>query len=135
MKILENQKLKEEDVKNEKVLAIDFDGTITAESLYPEIGAIAEGAAEYINKLYDLGYYIIIWTCRYVPDDTEAMIIFLRENGIKYHNINDNKEDLQFKPFPKVFANYYIDDRSVPKFPGWKKAYEIITGDVNEVLP
>lgn len=114
--------------KNEKlVIAVDFDGTIV-EHNFPKIGDLLPFAKEVINKLHKEGYYIIIWTCRgeYSLID---MINFLDKNKIHYDKINENApyEILGFKPFPKIVADIYIDDRNLGGFPGWLKTYKILT--------
>jgi hypothetical protein len=92
------------------IIAVDFDGTI-AEHEYPNIGSIKKGAKETINKWYDAGHKIIIWTCRGGKEAKEASQ-FLKENGIKFHTINENADPSDdFNPYPKVFAHLYIDDR------------------------
>jgi len=91
-------------------IAIDFDGTIV-EHEFPRIGALKYGAKDTINKWYDSGHKIIIWTCRDGKFEEEANQ-FLKENGIKFHTINKNVDPSNdFNPEPKVFAHLYIDDR------------------------
>ena len=98
-------------MKTQPILAIDFDGTIV-ENEFPKIGKLLPYAKEIINKLYDEGYFIIIWSCR---GGTELVTAyqFLRKNGIIFNKFNENYPDLGFKPFPKIYATYYIDDRSL----------------------
>jgi hypothetical protein len=94
-------------------IAIDFDGTIV-DHKYPEIGDIKPGAADVIRKLYIAGHDIIIWTCRYLEKDLEAMRNFLYQNSIPYNNINENSFNLKgFWPVKKIYADVYIDDRNI----------------------
>lgn len=113
-----------------KVIAVDFDGTIIVEHKFPHIGQRFPFAKEVINRLYDEDYFIIIWTCRGEQSLFE-MIKYLKTHGIKYHKINENApyELLNFFPFPKVYADYYIDDRNIGKLPTWLEIYKIITGE------
>jgi len=108
------------------IIAIDFDGCVVTHR-YPQIGQMLGQARYIINKLYDEGYFIIIWTCRGGVDLVNA-INWMDEFGIKYHNINENApyDMIHFKPAPKIYADVYIDDRNLQGFPGWEKAYEII---------
>jgi hypothetical protein len=102
------------------IIAIDFDGTIV-EHKFPEIGKLLPGAKEVINKLAK-SYTIIIWTCRNHEETSKEfldMITFLLDNDIEYHYINQNDPKNPFQPYPKIFANIYIDDRSLGGFPGW----------------
>jgi hypothetical protein len=117
--------------KNQVVLSVDFDGTI-CEVDYPSIGRERKGAKEYINKLYDEGYCIVINTCR--SDDGEFMAAaiakqFLHLRGIKYHYFNENAEFL-IKMYGcdtrKISADIYIDDKCLFEIPSWERKYEII---------
>jgi len=91
-------------------IAIDFDGTIVGHN-YPNIGELKPNAKETINKWYESGHKIIIWSCRDNKEKKEA-IDFLKEHGIKFHTFNENvKVSDDFNPYPKIFAHLYIDDR------------------------
>jgi hypothetical protein len=109
------------------IIAIDFDGTIV-EHKYPAIGELLPHAKEVINYLYNKEHCIIIWTCRYLRKDLMAIIRFLRHNGIKYCAINNNSPcvKLGFYPWPKIYADVYIDDRNLGGFPGWLKVKELL---------
>ena len=47
-----------------KIIAIDFDGTITDDTPYPVCGNLRKEAVEYIQKLHKLGYTLVLWTAR-----------------------------------------------------------------------
>ena len=57
-----------------------------------------------------------------------AMADWLDKNGVKYNKINENAplEIIGFKPAPKIFANYYIDDLGFQKLPCWSEIYRIL---------
>lgn len=101
------------------IVAIDFDGTIVKHE-FPKIGPLLPGAKEKINFWYDNNLFaIIIWTCR-GGKYLEEMKEFLDKEGIKYHKINENAfPSKDFNPYPKIYADFYIDDRAV-KFEGWE---------------
>jgi len=94
------------------IIACDFDGSIVNHE-YPKIGKLKPNAKEVINKLYDKGHKIIIWTCRYTEVDLSEMKNFLVKKKIKFHEINKNIQGLNFNPVPKIYANIYIDDRNI----------------------
>jgi len=116
------------------ILAIDFDLTIVNSHPFPKIQSLRKGAKKYINKLYDEGYYIIIWTCRtdneVWPDEANA-VNYLKENGIKFHAINTNHSALK-KCFGndcrKVASDLYVDDKGLWPFgiPNWNILYRLI---------
>ncbi len=108
------------------ILAIDFDSTI-ANYGFPDISQaiLLPYAKEIINQLYDLNYYIIIWTCRYKLNHISDCINFLNNNNIKFHAINQNYSNLEFKPIPKIFYDILIDDRAMLKI-DWLKINEFI---------
>jgi len=122
-------------MNNKKLtLAIDFDGTITKESSYPELGEVNPNAIKYINKLHKEGYFIIINTCRSGSKFEEAKS-FLYRYGIKHHLINENDPE-RIKKYGtdtrKISADIYIDDNNLGKMFTWKKIYRLIHKQTNE---
>lgn len=91
------------------IFAVDFDGTIV-ENAYPDIGLLRPGAVEALRLMRAHGHTIIIWTCRY-GQELEDMVHFLDGHRIPYDYVNDCPK----MPLPvrKIYADYYIDDRSV----------------------
>jgi hypothetical protein len=119
--------LKRKFVATSVVIAVDFDGTICTLS-YPAIGRERKGAKEYINKLYDEGYAIVINTCRQGKAVEDAKT-FLEIRGIKYDEINENIPsliELYGCDTRKISADVYIDDKCLFEIPSWKAKYRII---------
>ena len=105
----------------QKIIAIDFDGTIAADA-YPGIGDMLPRASEVINSLYDNDFIIVIWTCRQgaLQHDAEK---WLFDHGIKYHYFNANIPGQTTKygyDSRKIGADVFIDDRNLGGFPGWE---------------
>lgn len=97
------------------IFAVDFDGTISKEDNYPGTGDLIPFSKETINKLYDKGHEIIIWTSR-DNDTIENVVNFLQEHGIKYHGINESSKTLldKYGNNPrKIGADCYIDDKTI----------------------
>ena len=109
-----------------KILAIDFDETIV-DNGFPNIetAVLKLNAKEIINKLFDEGFYIIIWTCRSSEDHINDAINLLNNNGIKFHKINDNYPDLSFSPYPKIYYDCIIDDKGLIDV-DWLEIYNFI---------
>lgn len=99
------------------ILAVDFDGTIVDHE-YPYVGRLKPWAGEVLRKL-SVRHYIIIWTCRYTEKDLAEMKDFLKKNKIPYDRINENAPELHFQPTPKIYADYYIDDRNLGTVINW----------------
>ena len=109
------------------IIAIDFDGTIVADQ-YPEIGQLKPNAKEVISKLKQEGHYIIIWTCR-TSHRMHQVHDFLLEQQIPFDRINKSNPDNVAKyglDTRKVYADVYIDDKSITELPEWDEIYILI---------
>lgn len=94
-----------------KIVAIDFDGTITKENLYPKIGELRDGVVDAINTIAE-NNTIVIWTCRCHKELMDA-IIKLKKSNIHYDYINQSPLDKLNPSMRKIIADYYIDDRNI----------------------
>jgi hypothetical protein len=101
------------------IIAIDFDGTVV-EHAYPGIGPLLRGAADTIRWIHTWAD-IILWTCRYLPEDVAEAREFLVENGIPFDRINENIGSVDFHPMPKIFFDVGIDDRNLGGLPPWSE--------------
>lgn len=117
-------------MNNYLVIAIDFDGTIV-QNKFPDIGTIKPDAKRIINKLFNEGHEIIIWTCR---TDILLMVAqtFLEINDISFTRINTNSEKVTFGCDPKIYADIYIDDKGLIELPDWQTIYQIVQERYNE---
>lgn len=110
---------KEESIKDEfkpLVFAIDFDGTCV-KNAFPEVGEDI-GAEIIIRKLQEKGHKIVLNTVRSNKSDKnemhlDAAVNWFKEKEITLFGINENPEQKEFSLSPKVYANYYIDDKSL----------------------
>lgn len=109
-------------------ISIDFDDTIV-EGAFPGIGKLKKDADKFINKLYDLGFNILINTCRSGAYEGDAET-FLKRTGIKYHYINNNlPQSIEYfkQDCRKLSADVYIDDKSLMGLPDtWEEIYNIV---------
>lgn len=100
---------------SDKVLIIDFDGTIATDK-YPDIGRPLPGVKEAMQRLKDAGFEIVIYTCRLTKNDgrPDAEIAeqkkkiagWLEENGVKYDRIEDGRDG-------KPHAKFYVDNKAL----------------------
>lgn len=86
-------------------LIIDIDGVIFKNRV-EEI----KNASKSINRLYQKGHRIILFTARYKCDSKKTKGQ-LKELGIKYHKII----------FNKPLGDYYIDDKAIVFKNNWEK--------------
>ena len=92
------------------IVAVDFDGTLSLDSQYPNIGRFNTPLYEALMKLKGIGWSIVLWTCREGKELREA-VIWCANNGLEFDAINENPSHVPFKS-RKVVADMYIDDRA-----------------------
>ena len=100
--------------KNQKVIAIDFDGTLF-ENKWPEIGAPIEKVIEAAKSEKARGTKLILFTMREGKRLEEA-VKACEKYGLTFDAVNDNIEEWKeaFGNNPrKIGANEYWDDRAV----------------------
>lgn len=92
-----------------KVVAVDFDGTITKDNKFPEIiGVVRDGCKEAIDYIRK-NNKVVLWTCRSGKYLDEA-IAFLKENDIVVDGVN---ADIYEPTERKIMADVYIDDKNI----------------------
>lgn len=127
------------------ILAVDFDATITEKNEFPHCGKPMPGAITALKYLHKKGCIIILWTCR-VNKDLKVAVEYCQSHDIPIDYVNKNIPEIESKyahlqklikldTHSKVFANYYIDDSNLDKFPGWVKALETIFEDPYFINP
>lgn len=96
------------------IYGIDFDGTITKHSRYPEIGEPRTEFIEWLKAKKAEGVKLILWTCR-VGKLLDEAVEFCRKQGLEFDAVNENLPEI-IEAFGgdtrKIFANKYIDDAS-----------------------
>ena len=92
------------------IIAVDFDGTLSLDSQYPNIGRFNTHLYEALMKLRGIGWSIVLWTCREGKELREA-VEWCKINGLEFDAINENPSHVPFKS-RKVVADMYIDDRA-----------------------
>ena len=92
------------------IVAVDFDGTLSLDAQYPNIGRFNTHLYEALMKLRGIGWSIVLWTCREGKELKEA-VVWCANNGLEFDAINENPSHVPFKS-RKVVADMYIDDRA-----------------------
>lgn len=100
-------------MRDYKVIAIDFDGTIF-ETEYPKILRPILPVIEMAKARKAAGDKLILWTCREGPE-LDAAVEACREYGLEFDAVNDNLPELKEKwgnnP-RKIAADVYWDDKN-----------------------
>lgn len=97
-----------------KIIAVDFDNTITHTSKYPITGEIDLRTIEVLKMLQQQNNKLILWTCREGEELIEAVQLCEKHN-ILFDAINENIDGTYTR---KIKADYYIDDKAL--IPLWK---------------
>ena len=103
------------------ILAVDFDGTLFTGS-YPEKGDPKQDIIDKVKEFQKHDAETILWTCRGGESLKEA-VERCKSVGLEFDAVNRNApsnkewiegEEADGQPFcdPKVFAHFYVDDRS-----------------------
>jgi len=98
-----------------KIIAVDFDGTITRSDTFPNIGEPRWEVINFIKNRKALGDIIILYTCREGPELVEA-VRTAQSWGIEFDYVNESCPE-RAKQFGyssrKIGADLYIDDKSL----------------------
>ena len=113
---------------NSRLIAVDFDDTITEHVPYPQKAPLNKKAKKYLDKLNNLGYSLILWSARLNEDYEEAYNRCVDEFDL-YYMIKDSQEYLHGKT-GKLIAAYYIDDKSSFGKVKWRKIYKYIVKNI-----
>ena len=101
------QKFNKINKENMAIIGIDFDGTCVTD-LFPYVGDNI-GVASVLRKLADKNL-LILYTVRdgkYLQDAVD----WFKYNHINLYSVNYNPEPVSSSP--KLYCNYYIDDRNI----------------------
>lgn len=92
------------------IVAVDFDGTLSLDAQYPNIGHFNLALYEALMDLRKCGWSVVLWTCREGKELKEA-VVWCANNGLEFDAINENPSHVPFKS-RKVVADLYVDDRA-----------------------
>lgn len=101
----------EDEQMQELIIAVDFDGTVVAHD-YPDIGAPAPGAIDWLLQFQAKGAKVILWTMRSGRQLLEAKT-YLEDRGVILFGVNGNPEQDEWTTSPKAYAHVYIDDAAL----------------------
>ena len=113
------------------IIAVDFDGTLTAINSYPEIGMESPGAFEVLTEMQGKGHMIVLNTMRSGIPLNNA-VRWVEDHGLKLAGINESPGQKRWTKSPKVYAHTYIDDAAIG-VPKTKEGY-LDWGKIRELL-
>lgn len=94
------------------IIAVDFDGTLSLNSTYPNCGDPNIHLINWLNsQKEERNAKIVLWTCR-EGKPLEDAIKFCTDNGLTFDAVNENIPELEFSS-RKVVAEMYIDDNAI----------------------
>jgi len=117
-------------------IAVDLDETILERSEFPDFGEPKAGVAEAMQKFRDMGYKLVIYTCRLngsarnngtLNSQRESIIHILDSNKIPYDEIATANDG-------KIFADFYIDDKAVRIEDSWSDVVDFISKQDHEKI-
>jgi trehalose-6-phosphatase len=97
----------------QKVIAIDFDGTLCVNK-YPDIGDPIQRAIQLVKREKEKGSVIILWTCRQ-GEHLTAAVDWCKRQGIIFDYVNENTHENIARyggDTRKICADVYIDDKA-----------------------
>lgn len=103
-----------------RIIAVDFDGTLCEEAIWPSIGEPDVHLIEYLKERQAAGDKLILWTCRSGDHLKAAVNWCATEHSLYFNAVNENlPETLEWmgEDSRKIFAHEYIDDRNASYYP------------------
>lgn len=111
---------------NTKVIAVDFDDTITKHAPYPIQGELRKDARKYLHKLHDKGYRLVLWSAR-VGNSYEMAKTLCERWKLP---IEFDSDELIHGSSGKLVASFYVDDKAILGKLKWRKVYRHIIKNV-----
>lgn len=101
------------DEERDIFIGIDFDGTVIGNDIYPAVvGEPNPMAIEVMEEMIDNGLKIVLWTMRSSEQHAEIKQFF-KDHGVDLYAINKHKTQWKWTDSPKLYADYFIDDRNL----------------------
>jgi predicted amidohydrolase len=111
---------------NNKIIAVDFDGTLCI-SEYPKIIEPRTEVIKELLKEQKAGAKIILWTCR-EGDLLQEAVDYCASKGLEFYAVNSNfpEENADIIRARKLEAELFIDDRNLGGIPDWGVIYQMV---------
>jgi hydroxymethylpyrimidine pyrophosphatase-like HAD family hydrolase len=96
-----------------KIIAVDFDGTIVKDVRHAHLKFdfdLMPNSKEVLLWMRQ-HFFLILWTCR-TDQVLRNALNYLNKHDIRFHAVNENAPFLDFETSNKIYADYYLDNRS-----------------------
>ena len=110
--------------QSHKVIAVDYDGTITLEQEFGKKADLNPEAKKYLDLLNEKGFKIVLWTARLYDNYKGVLERCHKEFNMPY--ILEDSPNLLHGASGKLVAAYYIDDKSNFEKINWDRTYSSI---------
>lgn len=100
-------------MRDYKIIAVDFDGTLTCNGRWPQIGAPNVALITALRDRQQKGDKLILWTCR-EGRLLDKAILWCEEQGLVFDAVNANLPEIiagYANDSRKISADCYIDDK------------------------
>lgn len=111
-----------------KVIAVDFDDTITLYRPYPEVAPLNPQARKYLRLLDEAGYELVLWSARLGEGYEEAYNRCVNEFNMPF--MKRDCDEYVHGVTGKIVARFYIDDKSIPGKLNWRRIYRFILKNI-----
>ena len=111
---------------SKKIIAVDFDETITNYAPYPIQGSLRADAKKYLNKLHEKGYILVLWSAR-IGENYKIALDLCKKWNLP---ILEDTDEFLHGDSGKLIANFYIDDKAILGKLKWRKVYKYIVKHV-----
>jgi hypothetical protein len=114
------------DKNRRKIIAVDFDGSITTIVKDPhllldfELRPNVKEVLQWIKQ----HFFLILWTCR-DGQGLQIALNFLNKHEIKFDAINENAPFVDFKTSRKILYDKLIDDKCNPDIDWLKVQHDL----------
>ena len=97
-----------------KILAVDFDGTLSFGN-YPECGKPNTKLIDWLKQCKKDGCRLILWTMR-EGEYLQNAVDWCRKYGLEFDAVNDNLEEMKVKYNNnprKIYCDHYLDTTNI----------------------
>lgn len=115
------------DLQGNTIFAVDFDGTLSLGTKWPELGKPNIPLFKFLKQQKAEGARLILWTCRN-EKNLDAAVEYCKKAGLEFDTVNKNLPELinaYGGDTRKINADIYIDDKAINPIQIMRQAQEV----------